>query len=516
MSGYFGTYTITSPTVDSTWNRGAYHSIQWTYSGSPGAYTTISLYNNASLVSVLTSTATTSSGSYSGLLPASLASGNKYRIVVSSYYDATISDTSGYFTVVSGYSGTYAITSPTVDSTWSMGAYHYIQWTYTGSPGAYVNIYLYNGSTYVSTIASMASNSLQSYDYYIPTGLASGNRYRFVISSYYDATISDTSAYFAISSGYSGTYTITSPTVDSIWNRGAYHYIQWTYTGSPGAYVNIYLYNDTTYVSTIATDASNSGSYDYYIPTGLASGNRYRFVISSYYDAAIRDTGAYFTISSGYSGTYTITSPTPDSSWSAGSYHYIQWAYSGSPGAYVNIYLYNGTTYVSTIATGTSNSNGSYDAYFGTSLANGTQYRIVISSYYDASISDTSGYFSIVGGSTPDAYEPDGSAASAKTITTDGVTQSHTLTSGDYDWMVFNAVSGTTYTMETFGSLDTYMYLYGSDGVTEITYDDDGGGAAGTNAVITWTCTTSGMYYMVVRGFSTAVVGPYTVSVTHN
>ncbi|MGA2507677.1 MAG: Ser-Thr-rich GPI-anchored membrane family protein [Chitinispirillaceae bacterium] len=501
-------FMITSPTVDSSWMRGANHTILWNGTGSP-ATVTIALYKATSNVSTIVS-GVTNNGAYSWYIPAGIGSGSNYRIRISSSTDTSSYVYSDSFTIASGYTGTYTITSPTVDSSWSMGNYHYILWTSTGSPGTYVNIYLYDSTALVSVITTGATNS-GSYYGYIPNGLASGAKYRIVVTSYSDVGISDTSAYFRITSQYSGSYTITSPTAASSWTMGNYYYIQWTSTGSPGAYVNIDLYNGTTYAYSLVYDASNSGSYDAYIPTGvLLNGTQYRIVISSYYDATISDTSAYFSITSQYSGSFTITSPTSGSSWDTSAYLNIQWNYTGSPGADVYLELYNDSTFVDYYYV---TNSGSYSWYLNNTYESGTHYRIFIYNE-DESIVDSSDYFTINGAAPIDtnAYEPDGSPALATAITTDGITQGHYLTYGDNDWLKFNAVSGTTYIIRTFGYTDTYMYLYDTDGVTEITYDDDDGG--NLQAMITWTCTTSGTYYFMVKGYAGIETGPYLVSVT--
>jgi hypothetical protein len=115
-------------------------------------------------------------------------------------------------------------------------------------------------------------------------------------------------------------------------------------------------------------------------------------------------------------------------------------------------------------------------------------------------------------GLDPDSYEPDGSPATAKSITTDGTAQSRSLTYADTDWVKFDAVNGMTYTIQTFSNLDTYMYLYQPDGTTLIAQDDDSG--TGFNAMIVWACTQGGTYYFAVRGFTVTMTGNYTVSVT--
>jgi hypothetical protein len=62
---------------------------------------------------------------------------------------------------------------------------------------------------------------------------------------------------------------------------------------------------------------------------------------------------------------------------------------------------------------------------------------------------------------------------------------------------------------------DTYIYLYYTDGTTEIAHNDDGG--SGYASRIEWSCTTTGTYYVKVRHFSTSSgTGSYDISVTES
>ena len=75
-----------------------------------------------------------------------------------------------------------------------------------------------------------------------------------------------------------------------------------------------------------------------------------------------------------------------------------------------------------------------------------------------------------------------------------------------------STVAGREYTIETtnLGSAcDTYIYLYDTDGVTEIDHDDDGG--IGAASKIVWKCYyLSGDYYIRVRHFNSTSSGPHT------
>jgi subtilisin family serine protease len=91
---------------------------------------------------------------------------------------------------------------------------------------------------------------------------------------------------------------------------------------------------------------------------------------------------------------------------------------------------------------------------------------------------------------TPDAYEPDDNYWLANWIPTDGTKQLHDFhVPGDLDYVKFNATENTKYLIETSElgyESDTYMYLYDTDGLTEITHDDDNG--EGLASRVIWKC----------------------------
>ena len=74
-----------------------------------------------------------------------------------------------------------------------------------------------------------------------------------------------------------------------------------------------------------------------------------------------------------------------------------------------------------------------------------------------------------------------------------------------------SSVTPVTITANTGGGTDTYGILYSSDG-TVLTMDDDTG--AGQNFRFAATVSSSGPYYLRVRGFNDNRTGPYTVTIT--
>jgi hypothetical protein len=312
-----------------------------------------------------------------------------------------------------------------------------------------------------------------------------------------------------------GYFTITQPAYGDSVLLGSTISLGWVVadTSMINTSVVISLYQGDNLVHTYYAAYLNPGSDTISLTIGAAyagTGSDYHFRIASTADPTKYDVSYYFRVYSPYTGSYTVTSPTADSSLSMSATHIIQWTTAGTLGAATTVSLYYDTSLVQTLTTAAVTANGNYSWIMAANFENSNRYRIRVSNTADMGLYAYSPFFTIQG-VDPDSYESDGAPASAKSITTDGVAQSRTLTFHDTDWVSFTAVSGTTYTIQTFGNLDTYLYLYQSDGVTLIASDDDSG--AGTNAMIIWACTTSGTYYFKVRGFSARWMGAYTVSV---
>lgn len=105
-----------------------------------------------------------------------------------------------------------------------------------------------------------------------------------------------------------------------------------------------------------------------------------------------------------------------------------------------------------------------------------------------------------------DSFEPDNTPLQATTITTDGVPQHHTFHElGDQDWMVYEAVAGTQYTITTFNLVldtDTVLRLYAPDGTTLIDANDDYANSPEPFASrIVWTAYASDNYFLMVKDF---------------
>jgi LPXTG-site transpeptidase (sortase) family protein len=115
---------------------------------------------------------------------------------------------------------------------------------------------------------------------------------------------------------------------------------------------------------------------------------------------------------------------------------------------------------------------------------------------------------------TDDVYEFDNGYLQAKTITTDGIPQSHNNhPATEEDWVTFHAIAGDQYEIGTrltndinqsdSGANDTLLYLYAPDGVTQLAFNDDVGDFNWymgnyhyRESLITWTAPSTGDYYV--------------------
>lgn len=161
----------------------------------------------------------------------------------------------------------------------------------------------------------------------------------------------------------------------------------------------------------------------------------------------------------------------------------------------------SGWTEIATVSASTT-------GYSNTGLTCGTTYyyRVRAHRHSDSQYSD---YSSTANATTTacsclDAYEPDATYTTAKSIAVNGTVQTHNFhATGDADWVKFAMTTGGTYTIATSNlgaSNDTYMYLYDTNGTTILDQDDDSGTDWGSQIV--WTATQSGTYYVRVRHYS--------------
>jgi len=404
----------------------------------------------------------------------------------------------GYFIVFQPSGGTRLSMGSTVDIRWSFG-------DSLTNIDTLVTFGLYEDDSLVRSISARASNN-GTYSWTV-SAPASGSRFRIRISCYYNSEHYDYGPYFTIVSPYSGTISVSQPAQGSSFSAGSTMNVQWTTTGNlTSTYMRLDLYNDTQFVSTLTSSTTNDGLYSWIFSSPPAgTGNRYRIKVLCTSDMGIYGFSGYFSLSSAYSGTITVTNPADTSSWSAGTLYYIEWDTTGNPGSYVIIELYNGGQLISTLTTMTTDDGSqswTVPAYFST----GNAYRFKVTSYYDPSICGWSDSFSIAGVAA-DGYEPDNIRDSANAFTP-GDTQLHTMAYNDTDWISLVADSGAVYLLAAPGQASLYSYLYSGTSTSYTTYYTFNYYSTTTSR---WTCPKSGAWYF--RNTPAGYYGTYAFSI---
>ncbi len=114
-----------------------------------------------------------------------------------------------------------------------------------------------------------------------------------------------------------------------------------------------------------------------------------------------------------------------------------------------------------------------------------------------------------------DDFEPDNSFAEATTIAVGTMNEAHYFgPCDDQDYFTFTAAAGATYVIETTTDdpdIDPELDLYNS---SYAWIDGDSDSGTDWNALLTWTCPSTGTYYFMIESWLNFDVGDYTVSLT--
>ena len=187
--------------------------------------------------------------------------------------------------------------------------------------------------------------------------------------------------------------TVTAPAAAALWEKGRTHTIAWLKQGIQSANVKIMLYKGTAnLVKIIVASTANNGAFDWLVPTTLAVGNTYFIRVKTADNSLFDDSGKFSIIVPGI----TVTAPTSGTVWVKDTTKTITWNKLGTQDANVKIQLYKGTIKKLDITLSAPN-NGAYDWLIPSTLANGTNYSIRITTL-DGKVKGISKKFSIVTG----------------------------------------------------------------------------------------------------------------------
>jgi hypothetical protein len=289
---------------------------------------------------------------------------------------------------------TVTVLSPNGGETFTAGTINTITWN-SDVTGKLKIVLLKNGVQY-AVIAPFVTNT-GTYTWNVPATFQNGSDYKVKISSCTLTPVFDESdATFSIGGGSGTTITIVSPNGGETWTAGTPNTINWT--SDVLGNVRITLLKNGALYTNIASSVSNTGSFVWNIPAGLAASADYTIRISKSTNAQIFDNSdATFSIISG-GGTYlTLTAPNGGESFAAGTSTTITW--NSDVTGKLRIVLLKNNVQVAVVA-GFLPNTGSYTWNIPAYLLNGNDYSLRISCCANNTLIDESdAFFSITGGS---------------------------------------------------------------------------------------------------------------------
>jgi uncharacterized repeat protein (TIGR03803 family) len=279
--------TVTSPNGGETWVIGASQDITWS---STGTVENVDIDYSTDDGSSWTSVAvgTENDGSFTWTVPDSPSSTCLVRVTSTASPDITDSS-DDVFAISAPF---VAVTSPNGGEEWQRGTTQTITW---GSSGvADVKIQLRKGSAVYSTITPSTPAAGGSYSWAVPKSQPVAANYRIRIVSTEASAVADVSdANFTI---FKPSITVTSPAAGSVWVRNTTQAITWTTKGTVDGNVKIQLYKGFIKKLDITTSTENTGSFDWLIPAGLATGTYTIRVVTV--DNKVKGKSGVFTITS--------------------------------------------------------------------------------------------------------------------------------------------------------------------------------------------------------------------------
>jgi len=260
-----------------------------------------------------------------------------------------------------------------------------ITW-YSENAGNNLRIELYKSGIFYTTIAFSTPNNRQ-HSWFISSSITSGSYYQIKITSITNSTIYDFSDYFTISER---SIRITSPSSGETWYKSEKKTIKWS-SENAGSSVKIqYKFGSSYSWTTIDSSTSNTGSYEWTIPSYATLSALYQIRITSNYYSGVYDISSFFTIDERY---IHIESPNRYDIWYPNETHTISWTSKNADNTF-NIRLVKNDVHCAWIGKDLSN-RGSYSWTISDVFGSDSTYQIEIRSKQFSSVYDLSDMFSI-------------------------------------------------------------------------------------------------------------------------
>lgn len=186
-----------------------------------------------------------------------------------------------------------------------------------------------------------------------------------------------------------------SPSGSSNWQTNYQYAIIWDwYGGGCASQVRLQLFKGGTFVREIASSIDNYKSYQWTVPSDLASGNDYRIKLTDL-DSSMSAFSNYFTITGMSNCSVQVTAPGSGETWYRNYPYDITWnSGGGSCGNSMQIQLYKDGVYYSQIANSTAN-DSIYEWTVPASLPEGSDYQVRVIDLASSADDYSDGLFTI-------------------------------------------------------------------------------------------------------------------------
>lgn len=374
------TITVTSPNGGEKWGKGLTKTITWTSNYSGGNVKLLVEYGFDYFYEIISSTP--NSGSYSWVIPSSLADRSDYVLNIEGVGFPASDVGNASFTIQTDQ---LSLTTPN-SGNFRKGGTLPIIWS-TNVTGN-VKIELYNGSAY-TTLATVSAAS-GSWTWNIPSNQATGSAYKIRLSALDHPGLTFTS---------SSTFEIADPYVQIgapvFWNKGLTYTISWG--DNIDENVKIELLKGGTVSRTISSSEPSDGSFSYAIPYDVPDATDYALRVTSVTNGALTSTGPVFAIRQAYRP----TDPSPGETLITGQGTVAKW--SSDLTDPVNIYLLKNGVQVQTLGTNVSNTLCTPPdelcrilSWNTAGLADGADYQIKIARASNADVYGIGSSFSVI------------------------------------------------------------------------------------------------------------------------
>ncbi len=323
---YAQSITVTSPNGGEVWAGCTSKNITWTASGTSNNYTIDYSTDGGTNWTSVTSSLSTTSGSFTWTVP-NINSSNCLVRVKDSNTPSIVDQSNSSFTITAPL----ILTAPNGGEKWEAGTVKSIRWAATGTSNRYKIEYSTNAGTSWNTITSNTYNTTGIYNWTVVNSPSTTALVR--VTDYSTSCMTDKSNNVFTIDPPTPTLALTYPNGNNILYSGKSYNIRWSSSNLTSNLIALDYTTDSGKTWTpIVTGISNTGSHSWTVPNTPSTSCliKVKAVGTTYKDSS----NAYFTIKEPF---ISVFSPNGNENWEGCESKRIQWSHNGTVNNRFNI-----------------------------------------------------------------------------------------------------------------------------------------------------------------------------------